>query len=213
MKKFKLSLVLASLLLVFSIGFVFADDDSDDDSTETRDRVRNEVQERVSDKLEATEAKRMEFKDRIETQREKNSETMEQKREELRDRLQLIKDERKREATEKLGTRLSTVKDKWVDHWNNVLTRLESILVKVEERDDAGDVTEEIASARTAIAAAQTSINELAAKTYEIEITDEEGLGDDVSSAVATLKDDLSEVRTNMKAAHDAVTAVISALK
>jgi len=211
--KSKLSLLLASLLLVFSVGFVFADDDVDDDSMETRDRVRDEVEQRVSDRLEAAEAKRMEVRDRIEVQREERSQTLEQKREQFQERLQLIKDERKKAATEKLNTRLSTVKDKWVDHWNNVLTRLEGVLVKIEERDDANDVTSEIATARTAIAAAQTSINELSAKTYEIEITDEEGLGDDVSSAVATLKDDLTEVGTDMKAAHDAVTTVISALK
>lgn len=131
-------------------------------------------------------------------------------RDEFRQKLTQIRDERKQKIVENLATRIANVNTKWVEHWNNVLARLENILAKIEERS-GGEV--DTASAEAAIATAQEAVNTQAGKTYEIEITDEETLGENVSKTLGEFHKDLRVVHALVKTAREEVVKALRALK
>lgn len=127
------------------------------------------------------------------------------KREEYRHRLAEIKDERRQRIVENLDQRIIQVNDKWVGHWNNVLSRLETILAKIKQESPGAD----IAAAQAAIVKAQEAVDSQADKVYSIEIVDDENLGQNVRSTISELHADLREVRALVKAARDEVVDII----
>lgn len=142
-------------------------------------------------------------------------------REEFKERLRLIQDERKRQVVERIDTNMARFNEKWVEHWNKVLSRLREILAKIDSRvdklaeagKDVSDVKSAIAKAETAIDAAQAAINEQAGKTYVIEIGEEETLGENVSSVVKQFRDDIKGIIEKVKIARMAVRDAFLALK
>ena len=148
-------------------------------------------------------------------------ETREQMREEFRQNLQRITDERKQTVVENIYERIAAQNEKWVNHWNNVLTRLTSILDKAESRVESSASTEADLSsfnlamdnAREAIRVAQAAVDEQAGKTYQIEITDETTLGQVVRSTIADFRNDLRATMGSVQEAKEAVVEVMRHLK
>ena len=127
-------------------------------------------------------------------------------REEFQERVKTIKSERKQKVLVNLDQRFTSVNEKWIEHWGNILDRLESILDKVGDKADTTDARSKIAEAREVI------INHKD-ENYIITITDENNLGQDVQSLISQFKEDLSEIRSSVKSARDSVHSVLVSMR
>lgn len=187
-------------------------DTSEDDSTQLRTTTRSELKDRLEERKMELEQERENKREEIQTRIQQAASASAQRREEFQNHLQEIRDERKQSIVENIDTRLSSVNEKWVTHWNNVLSRLSEILVKLQTRLDeyAGDadttaLSSAITQAQTSINTAQAAVTAQAGKTYTIDITDETTLGDDVSSTISDFHSDIQEVLDTVKAAREDV--------
>ena len=187
------------------------------DSASPKETGRNTLEEARRANKEALQ--------RIREERKKSLEAAKTEREQFKERLQELRDEKKREVVERIDQNIGKHNEKWVEHWNKVLSRLSEILAKVKTRTDKAaaegqDVTAvnaAIAAADAAIAAAQSAVDAQAGKTYVIEITDEENLGENVSVIVRQFKSDTKavheKIQTARKAVHDAFKALKALIK
>jgi len=138
---------------------------------------------------------------------------VETKRQEFRDKLAEIRDGRKQKILENLDTRIVSVNTKWVNNWNNVLTRLSGILAKIELRSDDAGVQAQVDEAKVAIELAQNAVNEQAGKTYVFEIGEEETLGDNASETLSVFHADLRKVHALVKEARSETVDALRLLK
>lgn len=145
---------------------------------------------------------------RVENRREAVDE-FRSNRAEFREKVAQVRDERKREILTNLDERIESVNTKWVEHWNEVLSRLSSIVSKIEARDETIDTS----GADAAIARAQNAVNEQAVKVYEIEIDGEETLGQNARAALQEFHQDLREVQAFIKEARGEVVELLRILK
>ena len=126
-----------------------------------------------------------------------------------------------RRVVELLDLRTDKMLERWVEHWNKVLSRLTELLAKIESRTDKAEtaghdvstVRAAIAEAEAAIADAQNAVNELAGKTFVIEITDEQNLGHNVSDTIHAVREDLLAVREKVRLARQAILDALHALQ
>ena len=182
---------------------------------------RSAVRQRVREAVEETRNRRQETVDEFRANREKAREEMQTKREEFRTKLAEIKDARKRKIVELIGLRFEKLNERWVNHWNKVLARLAEILTKIGTRADKAEaagrdvsaVRAAITAARAAISAAQDALNTQAGKTYVIEITNEENLGQNVRETIQLARGDLRGVREKVREARQAVIEALRVLK
>ena len=128
-------------------------------------------------------------------------------REELKEKIQALKDERKQKIVENMANRFSTVKSKWVEHWNSVLERLTKILDKIESEKGNSD---SISSARSKISEAQTLIDDLSEKDYSVDFASEDTLKEDIKSLISQFKEDHLKVLTSIREAKKSVQEVFS---
>ncbi|MBX4205740.1 hypothetical protein KW795_00930 [Candidatus Microgenomates bacterium] len=160
----------------------------------------------------------------IETTKQKREEAQtkrEAARDEFKEKLQTIKDTKKQQIVSKIDENISTLNQKWVDKWNEVLTRLTEILAKIQTRTDkaqangkdVAQITAAIADTQTAISTAQTAVDAQASKTYTITITSETGLGTDVKTTINSFHNDIKNTRESVEAARKAVGDVLKTLK
>lgn len=171
--------------------------------------------------LEEARQKKKEAYDAARFAREKAKEETGKDREEFLTQLGEIKDVKKQATLKNLDERIAALNEKWTNHFNDVLGRLEGILAKIETRAEvlAGEgvdttgVNAQIESAHAAIDLAQEAVIEQAGKTYVIDIEEEENLGENVSDSVRLLKADIKSVRDKVRIAKDAVREAYKALK
>lgn len=162
---------------------------------------------------EAIKEKREQSKEEAKEKREEAEKKIEALRADLKVRLQKIKDERKKQVVEKIANELNALNKRMLEHYSNVLDKLEKSLERVSERADRGEsrglnvatVRTAIADADKAIDASRVAIIAQASSTYTVEITTEEKLKADVGKARQALHADLKKVRDTVKSAHDAV--------
>ena len=176
---------------------------------------------RVREAVEDARIRRQEAIEEFQARRQAAKEEWETRREEFKQRLTEIRDERKREIVKLMDLRMEKMLERWVEHWNRVLARLTEILAKVGTRADKAEAAGHdvsstraaITEAEAAIAEAQAAVNELAGKTFVIEITDEENLGQNVSDTIHQVREELQAVREKVRAARQAVLDVLHALQ
>lgn len=140
---------------------------------------------------------------------EQRLELREQKREEARERIRTIRDANKQKIAERINQQLELIRDRAVKHFNNVLERLTKLLEKIKARVPVVDT----AAAQTAIATAQTAVNDLADNVYVIEFNDESGLRIGASTAKTQLRADIKAVHEKIRLARQAVVDVLQAAK
>jgi ferritin-like metal-binding protein YciE len=121
---------------------------------------------------------------------------------ELKTRLQTIKDEKKKQTVENLNEKLSMRQDNWVDSWKKTIVRMKEISVKIKA---LGGNTKEVDAA---IAAAESAVDNFAAKNYTFSFSDEKNLGQGVRTAVQNVKTDAKVVQDALKAAKEALLRV-----
>lgn len=172
--------------------------------------VREKAQAEVKDLREKAMAN---LRSDIEAKREDVKKEVEAKRAALQEKLKTVKDEHKKEVTERVDKRLGELNDNRTDHFSDVLEKLEKMLGRISDRADkmaakgldVSTVRTAIAAAHTAIDAAKAAVTAQAGKTYTITFTSESGLKGVLQAARKAFQDDVKKVFDAVKAAHDAV--------
>lgn len=154
---------------------------------EQKQAVTSQIKKEV--KKEARIELREQIKETVAAKREETREKMETKREEFKAKLQAIKDEKKKILVERIDAKLSAMNTKHTDNFAEILGKLQTLLDKAKENTSA-----EITSAQAAIDAAKTAVENQAAKTYTITITNEEKLRLNVGTTTSQLRQDLMAV-------------------
>lgn len=156
---------------------------------------------------------KLEFGEVNTTRKQEIADTIKTRREEFKQKLEGIRDERKQKILENLDTRITNVNAKWTERWNNVLKRLSEILAKIDARSDDSAVDIAVNEAEVVIARAQNAVSEQAGKTYDIEISQEETLGENAREALSEFYTDLRGVHAVVSEAREAVGKAVRALK
>ena len=147
-------------------------------------------------------AKLREMKKEAIAQRQESTASADAKRDQFQTSLSEIKDERKRLIVQNVALRFTNVKDKWVRNWEKTLGRLTTILEKVETEYGESDAT---TAAAAAISDAQTLVDALEAKTYDLEFSEESTIKTDMQSLVSEFKSDLKTTKESVKNAKEKV--------
>lgn len=174
-----------------------------------REEAKNFVEQKREEFRKATEEKRAEAKKIIET-----------KRQELKDKLVKIKDEKKKIAVEKINEEIVRVNESRMNHFAEVLNKIEKALANVGSRADKAEANgRDVSSVRSAINEAQAVISESRTavanqlgKVYTITVSSESALKQDVGKTRQELQTDLKAVNNTIKKAHDAVRKAAVAL-
>ena len=174
-----------------------------------RERVRSEIMEMRDD-----------FKTRMDAEKAELQGEIQDKREALRAQLQKVKDERRREVVERIDVRLDELNARMLDHFSNVLDRLEDVLERIASRADKAEgrgldvstVRTAITDALSSITSARTAVQVQAGKTCIVTVTTENNLRVDVGKARKCLHDNLTVVREAVKAAKEAVRKAATTL-
>jgi len=178
-------------------------------------------QETISKQKENTQQER----EAIQQKMQKAQETAKTKREaitkKLKEKLVRIKNEQKRQTVERLDARFTEINEKLTLRLGTALDRLEDLLQKVSSRADKAEangrdvalVRTTIATAKTAIADARSSVEIQLTKTYPITITTEAQLKSAVAEARTSLNKDLKTLKEVVQKAHTSVVDATKMLK
>ena len=187
------------------------------DSTNSAKTNRNfAVQNAVEEAKEVREATRTGLQNKIQERKEELRTIREQKREEFQQKLQQIKDTRKQKIVANLDRAYVNINKRWTTHFLNVLERLTKILDKVKARAESQNDTEALNSINdiySQIAQVKTNVEEQAAKTYTLEITSEDKLGEAAKAVHSQLRNDLQALREQIKDIRESIRKVILTLK
>lgn len=185
------------------------------EARELRREAKEELLGNAREKIrEARRIKREEFRSRVGEMREEARNRIENHREKLQERLKnRVKDERKKEAVERINDSMVRLNDRMVGHFSDILDQIERVLERIGERADRAEergvdvfaVRTAIDEAYEAISKARGQVEVRAGKVYEVNITTEDNLRTDVGKARRALHDDLVQVRDLVKVARDAV--------
>jgi len=162
---------------------------------------------------------RSEFKQKLEDGREEAKQKMEQAREEFKNRIQEFSQERQ-DKMNSIFTRLDEVNAKVVANLSESLEKLAAILENVNDKIDTleadgidvSDLVTASTQAQASIDAAQTALAEQAAKTYDIDIENEEDAKEAAKVSRDELRADLDAVARFIKSAREDVRTVASDL-
>lgn len=174
------------------------------------------------DAKKAIEARRADFKQQVEVKKAETKKKIESEKVLLKEKLKAIKDEKKKQAVQKINDQINALNAKRLEHFTNVLNQIEDVLKKVGNRADKTaerglDVSvakTNMAAVETAIAAARAAIVVQSAKTYTINVTTEGELKNNTGAVRQALQADLAAVRDLVKAAHEALrNAAVSLAK
>lgn len=157
--------------------------------------------------------RREEFVHHMQERRAAAKERWEAARERLKAKLATIDDEQKQAVVERINLRLEELNNRVLNHYTNVLAKLELVLERIGKRADQAEakgldvssVREAIGEAEDAIAESRDAITAQTSKVYTIVISGEETLKVDVGKTRQALHNDLKAVRATVKAAHNAV--------
>jgi chromosome segregation ATPase len=177
--------------------------------------AREELKKKIEEAKAEFEAKREQFKQEFDVKREEVKKQMETEKAALKDKLAKIKDEKKRQAVERIANQIAELNTRRLDHFSAVLEKLEKALERIVSRIekaaarglDVSSPKAEVEKAKTAIAAARTAITAQAGKVYKVltSTSTESSLKREVRNVRELLHADLKKVEEAVKAARDAV--------
>lgn len=159
---------------------------------------------------------RTELQDKIQERKEELRILREQKKEEFQQKLQEIKDIRKQKIAASLNRSYVNINNRWTTHFKNVLARLTKILDKVKIRAENQKNSEALSSINDIygqIDKVKTSVEEQALKTYTIEITSEDKLGEAAKAVHSQLRNDLQALREQIKDIRESIRKIVLTLK
>lgn len=193
---------------------------TEDEATSSASNTDSKFEKR-SETLEAARARKLKALEDAKTRRENALERVKDAREKFKEKVTEIKDERKQKVVENIDDRIASHNQKWVDHWNNVLGRLRELVTKIETNaqklqtkgKDISTVQSAVTAANSAIDSAQAAVDTQSGKTYVINITTEDNLGQAVSTVVQQFKSDVQTVIETIRTARGAVKDAFGALR
>ncbi|MBI1971444.1 MAG: hypothetical protein HYS52_01175 [Candidatus Wildermuthbacteria bacterium] len=165
-------------------------------------------------------SKRAEFQNMVKSKKEEVKSQIEAKQATLKERLQRVKDEKKKQAVERLYSSINELNARMADHFANVLNQIEDVLDRVKSRAGKAEANgldvllarTAITAAEIAIASARDEVKTQAGKIYTIEVQSEQTLKSDAGTSRQALHNDLSLLKEKVKAARDAVKQAAVAL-
>ena len=168
--------IIAAVVSLMVLGATIAKAEEVNSSNTTSASAIKNAREKMEIIREKANVRIGEFKEKIQTRREETKEKIEVKKRELKERTSRIKDEKKRNAADKIFNQLNHINEQWVKHFENMLSKLEEILTKVESRaaeaaaggKDVSKVNSAITAAKTAIANAKSAVEIQAGKVYSV---------------------------------------------
>ncbi len=193
---------------------------------EARKEIKNQLSsgaatssEAIKSLIQKMQQEREDFKVNVQTLRSNAQAKIAQNKEELKTKLQVVKSEVKKTAVENVDKNLVKINENFVDRWTNASVQLDAFLAKIIKGVNAASasstgkdftsVNSAISSANSAISMAKMAIEAQAQKTYQITITSEANLKNDVSSVRTNLNKDLNAVKDLIQASHSAVTKAL----
>lgn len=184
-------------------------DNAKQQKEELKQNVKTELQAK-KDNLQAARAEQLENR---KASLQKAKETIAQKKDELKTKISAVKDEAKKKILEKVYNNINALNERLTKHYVNILNRIEVVLKKIETRAQIAKengrnvvgVETAITTAKNAILTSRTAIDAQTQKTYELQITTENALRNNVGVARKLLQSDLTKVRQTVAAAHQAV--------
>ena len=153
---------------------------------------------------------------RIENREERQADRAQQKQErheKFHEQLELIKNENKKDAIERINTTLAGINKRYTSMLSTVLSKFEAILARIIEKthDLADDGTNtaaidaDITDAETALGEAKDAITAQSEKDYTLTITDESTIREVAQAMRRQLHADLKATRAHVQNAHEAI--------
>ena len=191
------------------------------ENPERRAELLKNVQEERKELVEFRNREREELQKDMKERRDVAREKILLERDALREKLGTIRDERKRGIVERADKRLEEIANTEINGFTRVLDNLDKVLEKIDSRADKAEANgKNVSSVRTAITNAENLLKTArdlvtaqASKTYPINVTTEQKLGEAVSAARLALHADLKKVRDAIQKARKAVTDANSVLR
>lgn len=200
MKKIVFLSILALILFVSNPKPALGNDSTDSAATIKNSAVQNKIEKTK----EIKELKKTELQSKIQ-----------EKKEAFQQKLQAIKDARKQKIVANLDRSYININNRWTTHFTNVLARLTKIIDKVKLRAEEQKNSEALTSISdiyTQIGKVKTAVEEQAVKTYTIEITSEDKLGEAAKIVHSQLRNDLQALREQIKDIRESIRKVVTAL-
>jgi len=164
--------------------------------------LKNQIQEKIANLKAKIDAKREELKN-----------TIEQKKTQLESKLKNLRDQGKAKIVLNIQSELAKLNNGMVDHFSDVLDRLEKVLTNIKSREakaaaagkDVTATSQAIADAQKAIDSARAAVELQSSKIYTITLSASPNGTSTSSSTASVLKIDVGKTR---KALHDDLMAV-----
>jgi hypothetical protein len=175
------------------------------------DEKRKAYEKMIEEKKRTLETKKKE----IEEEHELRKQEEEQKREAYKARLAEIKNQKKKASVEKIDAKLAEINANATKHMEDALSKLSSAAASIDlhlqELSKTSDTTTAqslLATARAAILDTQTLLVAQKAKTYTLQLPEDEAqLKTTVGTTVSGMQQDLKQVRDALAKAKDAMVA------
>ena len=216
--RIKNAALIAVVSLSFATSVVFAQE-----SAESQDPAseRSEVVTQVSPRSpEPVAEKKEKLRERVTQKRMDALTTAQAKREQFKEKLQTIRDTQKVVVVQRLDNQFIKINNTSTDRWTTALEQMSGMVERASSQaanlEESGVNTAAldlaITRAQTAITTAQTAVSNQAGKSYVLTITTETALRANVGATVSQLRQDLRTTHNSVVAAKRAVMQVVKAL-
>lgn len=153
----------------------------------------------------------------VQKERDEAQGKVKERRKDLREKIGRIKDGKKQEAANKIASQMEHINQVWINHFINVLDRLDGVLQKIKSRveklassgTDVSSTNAAIVKAEIAIATARTAVAAQAQKTYVVDIT----IMTQNTSTTAEQNSLVGDLRKKFKELKDQLFADLTALR
>ncbi len=186
-------------ILLLSAGFIYA-------QTSRLDELKEKAMMRSEQTRERMGEMKKQAKDRVE-----------QLRERIQQKTSKIREQRKKDAANRIANQLNHINEVWTDHFTNVLDKLDAVLQKIKSRtekaaengQDVSSINTAIQKAETAIASARTAVLNQAQKTYNVD----SNRVTDANSTEASQNSLVSQLRTQFRVLKDQLREDLTSLR
>lgn len=183
---------------------------------EIKGEVRVKLEENrteINKIIQDIKTKRDEFKSQVEINKEQVKNEISTLKNNFKISLGKIKSEEKRISTQTIVTTIQELNTKWTDMLSEKISQIETVLVSVDSRISKAEVRgldvstakREAERTRSAISLARESILAQTKKVYEVNITDESTLKNEMKNLREAFRKDINSVQAIVKASHVAL--------
>ena len=217
MAKLKIVLISTVIFLGVFVTSVSAENSSTDSASAATNNTAPTTKPIKEIRRETMDLK----KESIRDTKLENKEAMKNKRLEFKEKLMEIRDTKKQGIVDKVDVRILEMNKDKTGHFNEVLTKLETLLTRIgsesamlkSEGKSTIALDAAISSAQTALVTSKTAVANQSQKEYVIAITNETALRSNVNTTFSQFKADIKTTRQTVNAARLAVMKASMELK